>query len=140
MWYVVVRNLFYFFFFSSRRRHTRCGRDWSQTCALPIYSIALGLGIGLALPLSMAIIADGVSLPDRGVAMGVRLTGNRLAQLVNPVFFGMVSQCWSLPAAFWWGGILLFAATGFLFFWGKTKIKRTGDFAGGKSASSKGNQ
>src|SRR5690554_8030126 len=36
MWYVVVRNLFYFFFFSSRRRHTRCGRDWSQTCALPI--------------------------------------------------------------------------------------------------------
>src|SRR5690554_7763161 len=37
MWYVVVRNLFYFFFFSSRRRHTRCGRDWSQTCALPIY-------------------------------------------------------------------------------------------------------
>src|SRR5690554_7636936 len=37
MWYVVVRNLFYFFFFSSRRRHTRCGRDWSQTCALPIF-------------------------------------------------------------------------------------------------------
>src|SRR6266498_515739 len=24
------------FFFSSRRRHTRCGRDWVQTCALPI--------------------------------------------------------------------------------------------------------
>src|SRR6266498_4280034 len=28
--------LFFFFFFSSRRRHTRCGRDWVQTCALPI--------------------------------------------------------------------------------------------------------
>src|SRR5690554_7679521 len=27
-----------FFFFSSRRRHTRCGRDWSSDCALPIYS------------------------------------------------------------------------------------------------------
>src|SRR5690554_7484858 len=26
----------FFFFFSSRRRHTRCGRDWSSTCALPI--------------------------------------------------------------------------------------------------------
>src|SRR5256884_5186719 len=25
------------FFFSSRRRHTRCSRDWSQTCALPIF-------------------------------------------------------------------------------------------------------
>src|SRR5687768_7088077 len=28
---------FFFFFFSSRRRHTRCSRDWVQTCALPIY-------------------------------------------------------------------------------------------------------
>src|SRR5687768_9088402 len=27
------------FFFSSRRRHTRCSRDWSQTCALPISMI-----------------------------------------------------------------------------------------------------
>src|SRR5690554_3481758 len=26
------------FFFSSRRRHTRCGRDWSSDCALPISS------------------------------------------------------------------------------------------------------
>src|SRR2546429_6970684 len=25
------------FFFSSRRRHTRCSRDWSSECALPIY-------------------------------------------------------------------------------------------------------
>src|SRR5687768_18600330 len=24
------------FFFSSRRRHTRCSRDWSSDCALPI--------------------------------------------------------------------------------------------------------
>src|SRR5687768_18330830 len=27
----------FYFFFSGRRRHTRCSRDWSQTCALPIY-------------------------------------------------------------------------------------------------------
>src|SRR5436305_3366207 len=30
---------FWFFFFSSRRRHTRCGRDWSSTCALPISNL-----------------------------------------------------------------------------------------------------
>src|SRR5205809_5967553 len=29
------------FFFSSRRRHTRCSRDWSQTCALPISHLAI---------------------------------------------------------------------------------------------------
>src|SRR3989442_3989291 len=27
----------FIFFFSSRRRHTRCGRDWSSDCALPIF-------------------------------------------------------------------------------------------------------
>src|SRR5207253_6450361 len=32
-------ELVHFFFFSSRRRHTRWPRDWSQTCALPIYQI-----------------------------------------------------------------------------------------------------
>src|SRR5207245_4089417 len=31
----------FFFFFSSRRRHTRCYRDWSSECALPISSEAL---------------------------------------------------------------------------------------------------
>src|SRR5699024_11330867 len=27
------------FFFSSRRRHTRSKRDWSSTCALPIFAL-----------------------------------------------------------------------------------------------------
>src|SRR5690554_7615084 len=30
------------FFFSSRRRHTRCGRDWSSECALPIFQEQAG--------------------------------------------------------------------------------------------------
>src|SRR3712207_7519195 len=29
----------FFFFFSSRRRHTRYWRDWSSTCALPIFGM-----------------------------------------------------------------------------------------------------
>src|SRR5438128_7615531 len=33
----------FFFFFSSRRRHTRCYRDWIQTCALPILLISTTL-------------------------------------------------------------------------------------------------
>src|SRR5690554_6993918 len=53
MWYVVVRNLFYFFFFSSRRRHTRCGRDWSQTCALPICLGAEGLDPSILEPVAV---------------------------------------------------------------------------------------
>src|SRR5699024_11574743 len=30
-------TLLFSFFFSSRRRHTRSKRDWSSTCALPIF-------------------------------------------------------------------------------------------------------
>src|SRR5437870_13731538 len=47
MYIIVYRstvNLVHFFFFSSRRRHTRWPRDWSQTCALPIFQIDLPLG------------------------------------------------------------------------------------------------
>src|SRR5205809_7803095 len=33
--------VFFFFFFSSRRRHTRCSRDWSSECALPISPCAI---------------------------------------------------------------------------------------------------
>src|SRR3989442_7505533 len=34
---ITLPSLFYpLFFFASRRRHTRCGRDGVQTCALPI--------------------------------------------------------------------------------------------------------
>src|SRR5437868_9590847 len=29
------------FFFSSRRRHTRWPRDWSSTCALPIFDLVV---------------------------------------------------------------------------------------------------
>src|SRR2546422_4233769 len=34
--------IFVFFFFSSRRRHTRCSRDWSSECALPIFVAIVG--------------------------------------------------------------------------------------------------
>src|SRR3989442_3259692 len=33
---VTCSSSYVFFFLSSRRRHTRCGRDGVQTCALPI--------------------------------------------------------------------------------------------------------
>src|SRR3989442_4280340 len=57
------------FFFSSRRRHTRCGRDWSSTCALPIYDEVVTAGVRaaarlLALP---AVKAD--DLRDRLAAI-----------------------------------------------------------------------
>src|SRR2546422_200508 len=37
---MMIYLLSFFFFFSSRRRHTRCSRDWSSDCALPISGCA----------------------------------------------------------------------------------------------------
>jgi MFS family permease len=52
--------------------------------SLTLNAALVGIGLGLALPLSMATVSEGVPPEDRGVAMGIRLTGNRLAQLVKP--------------------------------------------------------
>ncbi len=85
--------------------------------ALALTSVFVGIGIGLCQPLSMLTVADSVSGEIRGLAMGVRLTGNRLAQLVNPIFFGAVTAVWGLTAAFVLAGLLLFGSTAYLFRW-----------------------
>jgi MFS family permease len=67
-------------------------------------SVLVGVGVGVALPLSMAAVTDGVRPEDRGLAMGVRLSGNRLAQLLNPLLFGLLIHGFGISAAFWVGG------------------------------------
>jgi len=75
--------------------------------ALSLDALLVGLGLGLALPLSMATVSEGVPPEDRGIALGIRLTGNRLAQLVNPVFFGLLAQNLGFGPAFVTGGVVL---------------------------------
>jgi MFS family permease len=80
-----------------------CGTIW----LLALNALVLGAGIGLAIPLSMAAVTSGVDREDRGMAIGVRLSGNRLAQVLNPAFFGLVAQGFGLSIAFYTGGVLL---------------------------------
>jgi MFS family permease len=79
--------------------------------ALAVNSFLVGVGGGVALPLSMATVARSAPEGMRAVAMGVRLTGNRLATLVNPLVFGLVSTLWGVPAAFVAAAVILFGAT-----------------------------
>lgn len=66
-----------------------------------------GFGLGLGQPLSLATIADVVPLAMRGTAMGVRITGNRLAQLVLPMVAGLIAGAAGLGAIFLLSGGLL---------------------------------
>ncbi len=93
-----------------------------------IVSILIGTGTGLAQPLSMLIVADNSSEQERGLAMGLRLMGNRLAQMVNPLLFGLITSFSGLNAAFVTGGSLLIGSA--------VALTRWRDAVGGRPTSS----
>ncbi len=74
-----------------------------------IIRISIGVGFGLAMPLSQATVFDGARPADRGLAMSLRMTGNRLASPASPLVFGPLVQYLSMTAAFGFGGLVLFA-------------------------------
>jgi MFS family permease len=92
---------------------------------LAVNAVLVGIGLGLALPLSMATVSEGVASEDRGIAMGIRLTGNRLAQLINPVFFGLIAQSSSLGVSFVSGGFMLFASAVPILLWWRGEKRQT---------------
>lgn len=77
--------------------------------------LLLGLGLGLGQPMTIAWIANAVPRAERGTAIGVRLTGNRLAQLVLPSLLGTLAGAAGLAALFWTLGAVL--AGGALMVW-----------------------
>jgi len=60
----------------------------------------------------MALIAGDAPEHLRGVAMGLRLTSNRAAQLATPIIFGVVGNWLSLGATFYVVGIPLLTGVG----------------------------
>jgi MFS family permease len=87
--------------------------------AIVINSIVIGIGFGMAMPLSQAVVFDGAGAERRNVAMGVRMTGNRLAQISSPLLFGFVIEWYTIAVAFVAGGLLLFLASMPLLRWAR---------------------
>lgn len=77
---------------------------------LALFMVVFGAGFGLSQPVSMVMVADRVPPGERGAALGVRLTGNRLAQLLAPVALTVVAERAGLPIMFVLHGLLVFAA------------------------------
>lgn len=78
--------------------------------SLAIAAALLGIATGLTMPLSMLSAANAVPVAERGLAMGVRLTGNRLAELSSPLLFGPLADALGLGPAFYAAGLLLLVA------------------------------
>jgi len=90
--------------------------SWAMTCgflghlAVPLVrgfgpmaaAVALaGLAMGANQPPSMACVADAAPRELRGLAMAVRLAGNRVGLLASPIIAGVVVTAWGLPAYFY---------------------------------------
>ncbi|MEX2542033.1 MAG: MFS transporter [Trueperaceae bacterium] len=84
---------------------------------LALASVLLGIGLGVALPLSMVSIVDHVKHEHRGVALGLRLTGNYAALVVGPLLLGLVAELAGLRSTFILGSLLLAPACVLLLRW-----------------------
>lgn len=74
---------------------------------LVLSAVLAGIGLGVTQPLTMVIASDAVPRSQHGLAMGIRLTGNRLAQLISPLIFGFVVEWGGYSSAFLVAGALL---------------------------------
>lgn len=63
-------------------------------------SVVLGLGIGVAQPLTMVSVIEQVEAGGHGLAFGLRVTANRMVQVVTPLVLGVVAQFAGYAAMF----------------------------------------
>jgi MFS family permease len=74
---------------------------------LCLVMVVLGLGLGIGQPMTMAWVAHNATEHGRGIALAVRLTGNRLAQLVIPSIMGGVAVVGGVTGMFAALGVVL---------------------------------
>jgi MFS family permease len=81
---------------------------------VPLVLAIIGLGLGFGQPTTMSWIASLADAGQLAATLGVRVSGNRIGQLVIPVIVGSVIAVSSLTAGFWTMAALL-AGTALLF-------------------------
>lgn len=89
------------------------GLMWTGTTShvvlLAMLAALVGLGSGISQPLSMVILAEHVPSEQRSSALGMRLMGNRGAQVLAPLLLGVIAELLGFTATFLAAGILLLA-------------------------------
>jgi MFS family permease len=72
--------------------------------------VALGVGLGLPQPMTMAWVVARSNPRFRGAALGLRLTSNRLTQIVMPITVGVIAAPLGVAGIFWASAGLLSGA------------------------------
>jgi MFS family permease len=68
---------------------------------IAVVVVLLGLGLGVGQPLTMSWLAESAPAGLRGRAMSLRLTGNRLGQVVIPSVVGLVAVSVGAAGVLW---------------------------------------
>lgn len=86
-----------------------------------LLAVASGVGLGINPPVTVELMARYTDAKERGLAMGLRLTANRVAQVSQPLLFGAVISLAGFASAFAASGVLLAGITG----WTQRIARRT---------------
>ena len=83
----------------------------TEVWTLAALSIVAGAGMGFGQPLSMTLVVQLVPEHARSTALAVRLTGNRIGQVVTPAVAGLIAGSRGASSVFWLlSGMLLASA------------------------------
>ena len=79
----------------------------SQAPLLALVAFLLGIGLGCAQPLTILLTYNHAPAGRSGEALGLRLTVNKLTQIVVPLAFGALGSAFGLLPVFWANGVFL---------------------------------
>lgn len=80
---------------------------FSEAALLAVIAFLLGIGLGCAQPLTIILTYNHAPPGRAGEALGLRLTVNKLAQVVVPLAFGAMGTAFGILPVFWANGIFL---------------------------------
>ena len=81
----------------------------SEAPLLALVAFLLGIGLGCAQPLTILLTYNHAPAGRSGEALGMRLTVNKLTQIIVPVVFGGLGSAFGLLPVFWANGAFLLA-------------------------------
>jgi predicted MFS family arabinose efflux permease len=81
----------------------------SQAPLLALMAFLLGIGLGCAQPLTILLTYNHAPAGRSGEALGMRLSVNKLTQILVPVVFGGLGTAFGLLLVFWANGAFLLA-------------------------------